>query len=101
MMADARRRKFDAVVVWKLDRYARSVRHLVTSLDEFTALGIRFISVREALDFGTPLGRAMFTMIATLAELERELIRERVVAGGAPGTGQGQEAWPSARLDRP
>jgi DNA invertase Pin-like site-specific DNA recombinase len=80
-MADARRGTFDAVVVWRFDRFARSVRQLVLALEEFRSLGIEFVSHQEALDTSTPMGRAMFTIIAAMAELERSIIRERVVAG--------------------
>jgi DNA invertase Pin-like site-specific DNA recombinase len=81
LMADARRKKFDAVVVWRFDRFARSVMQLVLALEEFRTLGIDFISHQEALDTSTPMGKAMFTVIAAMAELERSLIAERVVAG--------------------
>lgn len=81
LMADARRRKFDTVLVWKFDRYARSVKHLVNSLYEFKALGIDFVSLTEGIDTSTPLGEAMFSIIGAMAQLERDLIRERVTAG--------------------
>lgn len=81
LMADARRRRFDAVVVWRFDRFARSVKQLVTALEEFRSLGIDFVSHQEALDTSTPMGKAMFTIIAAMAELERSVIRERVIAG--------------------
>ena len=80
-MSDARRGAFDVVVVWRFDRFARSVKQLVLALDEFRSLGIDFISHQEALDTSTPMGRAMFTIIAAMAELERSVIRERVIAG--------------------
>jgi DNA invertase Pin-like site-specific DNA recombinase len=81
LMADARRGRFDAVVVFRFDRLARSVRQLVLAFEEFRALGIDFVSCQEALDTSTPMGKAMFTIIAAMAELERSIIRERVVAG--------------------
>src|SRR5258708_1950436 len=81
LMADARRGLFDVVVVWRFDRFARSVKQLVLALEEFRALGIDFVSHQEALDTATPMGKAMFTVIAAMAELERSIIRERVVAG--------------------
>ena len=81
LMADARRGLFDAVVVWRFDRFARSVKQLVLALEEFRALGIDFISHQETLDTSTPMGEAMFTIIAAMAKLERSVIRERVVAG--------------------
>jgi DNA invertase Pin-like site-specific DNA recombinase len=95
LMAGARRREFDAVVCWRFDRFARSVKHLVLALDEFQSLGVAFVSLREALDFSTPMGRAMFTVIAAMSELERELIRERVRAGIAKAKAAGK------RLGRP
>ncbi len=81
LMADARRGEFEVVVVWRFDRFARSVKQLVLALKEFRALGIDFISHQEALDSSTPMGKAMFTIIAAMAELERSVIRERVIAG--------------------
>ena len=81
LMTDARRGQFDAVIVWRFDRFARSVKQLILALEEFQALGIDFISHQEALDTSTPMGKAMFTVIAAMAELERSIIRERVVAG--------------------
>lgn len=81
LMADARRGAFDVVVVFRFDRFARSVRQLVLALEEFRALGIDFVSYREALDTSTPMGKAMFTIIAAMAELERNVIQERVVSG--------------------
>ena len=81
LMGDARRGLFDVVVVWRFDRFARSVKQLVLALEEFRALGIDFISHQEALDTSTPMGKAMFTIIAAMAELERSIIRERVVSG--------------------
>ena len=81
LMGDSRRGLFDVVVVWRFDRFARSVKQLVLALEEFRALGIDFISHQEALDTSTPMGKAMFTIIAAMAELERSIIRERVVSG--------------------
>jgi DNA invertase Pin-like site-specific DNA recombinase len=81
LMADAKRRKFDVVMVWKFDRFARSLKHLITALAEFDHLGIDFVSHQEAVDTSTPAGKALFSMIAVMAEFERELIRERVKAG--------------------
>ena len=80
-MKDAKRRKFDVVMVWKFDRFARSLKHLITTLEEFDHLGIDFVSHQEAVDTSTPAGKALFSMIAVMAEFERELIRERVMAG--------------------
>lgn len=81
LMADAARHRFDLVVVWAFDRMARSVRHLLETLDEFNRLGIEFISLRENIDTGGPLGRALVVIIGAIAELERSLIIERVRAG--------------------
>jgi DNA invertase Pin-like site-specific DNA recombinase len=81
LMADAKRRKFDAVVVYRFDRFARSTRHLVNALAEFSALGIQFISMHEGIDTSTPNGRLVFGIFASIAEFERDLIRERVRSG--------------------
>src|SRR5437588_12483468 len=81
LMADAHRRKFDAVLVWKIDRFGRSLRHLVNSLAELGALGVAFVSFRDNLDLSTPSGRLMFQIIGAMAEFERALIQERVRAG--------------------
>ena len=81
MMDDARRGRFDVVMVWASDRIARSVKHYLEVLDEFNRLNIEFISFRENIDTGGPLGRAIVVIIAAIAELERNLIVERVRAG--------------------
>jgi DNA invertase Pin-like site-specific DNA recombinase len=81
MMAAAQGRKFDVLLVWKLDRFARSLKHLVNALAEFEALGIAFVSLRDNLDLTTPAGRLMFQIIGAMAEFERSLIQERVRAG--------------------
>jgi DNA invertase Pin-like site-specific DNA recombinase len=81
LMADAHKRKFDAVVVWKFDRFARSVSHLLRALENFQALGIAFVSLSESLDTSTPAGKMVFTVLGAVAELERSLIGERVRAG--------------------
>ena len=81
MMASVRRRQFDAVVCWKLDRLGRSTTHLCTLLDEFRALGVEFISMGEGIDTTTPAGRMIFQIIASIAEFERERLRERTVLG--------------------
>ncbi len=80
-MRDAKQRKFDAVLVWKLDRWGRSLRHLVNSLAELEALGVTFVSLKDNLDLSTPAGRLMFQIIGAMAEFERSLIAERVRAG--------------------
>lgn len=81
LLADARRGRFDVVLVWACDRLARSVRHFLEVLDELNRLGIEFISFRENLDTGGPLGRAVVVIISAISELERSLIVERVRAG--------------------
>jgi DNA invertase Pin-like site-specific DNA recombinase len=81
LMADARRGNFDVVLVWAFDRLARSVRHFLEVLDELNHLNIEFVSFRENIDTGGPLGRALIVIIGAIAELERNLIIERVRAG--------------------
>jgi DNA invertase Pin-like site-specific DNA recombinase len=81
LMADAYRRRFDAILVWKIDRFGRSLKHLVNALAELAALGVAFISLRDNLDLSTPSGRLMFQIIGAMAEFERALIQERVRAG--------------------
>jgi DNA invertase Pin-like site-specific DNA recombinase len=80
-MTDARKRRFDAVFVWACDRMARSVRHFLEVLDELNHLNIEFVSFRENIDTGGPLGRAIIVIVSAIAELERNLIVERVKAG--------------------
>lgn len=81
MLSDARRGRFDVVVVWAFDRLARSVRHFLETLDELNHLNIGFVSFRENIDTGGPLGRAMIIIVSAVAELERNLIIERVKSG--------------------
>ena len=81
MMRDARRGRFDVVLVWASDRIARSVKHFLDVLDELNRLNIEFISFREQIDTGGPLGRAVVVIIGAIAELERNMIIERVRAG--------------------
>lgn len=81
LMTDAHRRKFDAVVCWKFDRFARSVSHLLRALETFNSLGIAFVSLSEQIDTTTPTGKMIFTVLGAVAELERSLIAERVRAG--------------------
>ena len=95
LMADAHRRRFDAVVVWKFDRFARSVSHLLRGLETFRAQGIEFVSFSEQLDTSTPAGKLVFTVLGAVAELERSLIVERVRAGLRNARAKGR------RLGRP
>jgi DNA invertase Pin-like site-specific DNA recombinase len=81
LMADARKRKFDSILVWRFDRFARSTKHLLLALEEFRSLGIQFVSYQENIDTNSPLGQALFTIVSAVAQLERDLIRERVSAG--------------------
>ncbi len=80
LMADARKRKLAVVLVWRCDRFARSTKHLLLALEEFRMLGLEFISYQENLATNTPLGQAIFTIISAVAQLERDLICERVAA---------------------
>ena len=81
LMADAHKRRFDVVAVWRFDRFARSVSHLLRALETFNALGIAFVSLSENVDTTTPTGKMIFTVLGAVAELERSLIAERVRAG--------------------
>jgi DNA invertase Pin-like site-specific DNA recombinase len=81
LLVEAHRRRFDAIVVWKFDRFARSVSHLLRALETFQALGIEFVSLTEGVDTCTPAGKMVFTVLGAVAELERSLIAERVRAG--------------------
>ncbi len=81
LMIAARTKEIDCVLVWKFDRFARSTSHLLAALEEFNHLGVRFISVQDQVDTDSPMGRAMFTIIGAMAELESSLISERVTAG--------------------
>ena len=90
LMTDCRRRLVDAVVVYRYDRFARSLRQLVNALEEFRSLGIEFISLHEGVDTSTPNGRLVFGIFATIAEFERELIRDRVRSGLAAAKAKGK-----------
>jgi DNA invertase Pin-like site-specific DNA recombinase len=90
LMADASAGRFDGVLCWKFDRFARSTRHLVSALEEFQSLGIHFVSLTEAIDTSTPMGRMVFTVLGAVAELERSLIVERVNAGLTRAKRQGK-----------
>jgi DNA invertase Pin-like site-specific DNA recombinase len=80
-MNDAKKRRFDVVLVWRFDRFARSTKHLILALEEFRNLGIDFVSYQENIDTSSPLGSAIFTIISAVAQLERDIIAERVKAG--------------------
>jgi len=95
LMNDARKRRFDTVLVWRFDRFARSTKHLVTALYEFRNLGIDFISYQENIDTSSPLGEAIFTIISAMSKLERDIIAERVKGGLRKARANGK------RLGRP
>ncbi len=95
MMQDAHERRFDVVVVWRFDRFARSVSHLLRALETFNSLGVQFVSLSEQVDTSTPMGKMVFTVLGAVAELERNLIVERVRAGLRHARAKGK------RLGRP
>jgi DNA invertase Pin-like site-specific DNA recombinase len=95
LLTACRKRRVDAVVVYRYDRFARSLRQLVNALEEFRSLGIEFISLHEGVDTSTPNGRLVFGIFASIAEFERELIRDRVKSGIAAAKSKGK------RLGRP
>ena len=95
LVGAARRRKFGVLVVWRLDRLGRNLRHLIMLLDELTALGVGFVSLGEGIDTGTPAGRLQLHILGAIAEFERARIAERVRLGVARAKAQGQ------RLGRP
>ena len=95
LMKDARARHFDVVIVARFDRFARSVSHLLRALEEFSHLGIDFVSLSESIDTSTPMGKMIFTVLGAVAELERNLIKERVHMGISRARKQGK------RLGRP
>lgn len=99
LMADARKRKFDAVLCWRFDRFARSTKHLINSLEEFRNLEIDFISYQENIDTSSPLGKAMFTIVSAIAELERNILLERVRAGLKRAKENGRILGRPKRLD--
>src|SRR5712692_1449104 len=100
LMADARKRRCDVVLVWKFDRFARSVKHLIDSLEEFHALGIDFISYTEGVDTTTPTGQLVFHLLGAVAQFERDLIAERVRAGIAHARAMGKRIGrPRADID--
>ena len=90
LMTDARRRRCDILVVWRLDRLGRNLKHLITMLEELTALGVAFTSLNEGIDTTTPAGRLQLHLLAAIAQFERERIKERIQAGLARARRQGQ-----------
>lgn len=100
LMKDAHKRLFDVVLVWKFDRFARSLKHLIESLDEFSALGIDFVSYTEGVDTTTPSGQLLFHIVGAVAQFERDLIVERVRAGMAHARAMGKRIGrPRAEID--
>src|SRR5438128_6640072 len=95
LLKDARRRRFDVLTCWRLDRLGRNLRHLITLLDELQAIGIAFVSINEGIDATTPAGKLQMHILGAIAEFERERIRERVMAGLQRARSQGR------RLGRP
>ena len=91
LLNDARKKKFDTVLVWRFDRFARSTKELLLALEEFQHLGIDFISYRENVDTASPAGKVMFTLIGAMAEFERSIILERVIAGMAKAKAKGKK----------
>jgi DNA invertase Pin-like site-specific DNA recombinase len=100
LLADARRRRFDVLVCWRLDRLGRNLRHLVTLMEELQTLGIAFVSLNEGIDCTTPAGKLQLHILAALAEFERGRLRERVLAGLARARTQGVKLGrPKRRID--
>src|ERR1700704_4625945 len=95
LLADGKRRKFDVLICWRLDRLGRNLRHLVTLIEELQTLGVAFVSLGEGIDCTTPVGKLQLHILAALAEFERARIQERVRAGLARARAQG------VRLGRP
>src|SRR5262249_21777555 len=101
LMADARRRRFDAVLVARFDPFARSTKHLLLALEEFSSVGIDFVSLNESIDTSTPMGKMIFTVIGAVAEMERSLILERVMMWLERARRQGKQVGrPRAIVDR-
>jgi DNA invertase Pin-like site-specific DNA recombinase len=101
LMTDAHRRRFDAVAVWKFDRFARSVSHLLRALETFKAQGIEFVSLSEQIDTSTPMGKMVFTILGSVAEMERSMIVERVRAGLRNARAKGKRLGrPRVSIDR-
>ncbi len=100
MMCDARKRRFDAILVWRSDRLFRSLRHMVETIEELAGLGVGFVSAREPLDTTTPSGKLMLHLVAAFAEFERSVLIERVRAGLAVARRKGKRLGrPRVRVD--
>lgn len=100
LLQAAHRHEFDCVLVWKFDRFARSTKHLLSALEEFNYLNIRFVSVQDQIDTTSPMGKAMFTLIGAMAELESSLISERVTAGMMAAKARGKQLGRPSTPDR-
>jgi DNA invertase Pin-like site-specific DNA recombinase len=98
MLLAAKRREFDCLLFWKLDRLGRSLKHLVNTIADLEALGISFASLKDSLDLSTPSGRLMFGVIAAMAQFERDLIRERVLSGLAAAKRRGRVGGRRAKV---
>lgn len=100
LMDDCKKRKVDAILVWKLDRFGRSLKHLIVSLNELNYIGVSFISFTENMDFTTPMGKIMFHMLGAFAEYEKDMTREKVKAGIENARRKGKK-WgrPSIKID--
>lgn len=98
LIRDARRRRVDVLIVWRLDRLARSLRHLIFLLEELNALGVAFVSLGEGIDTSTPAGRLQLHVLGAIAEFERERLRERVIAGMRRAKGQGKHVGRPRRV---
>ena len=99
LMDDVRKKKVDIVLVWRLDRFGRSLKHLVVSLDELKTTGVGFVSFKESIDLTTPTGRLMLHLLGAFAEFEKEIIRERVKAGVAHAKAKGKRLGRCPLLD--
>ena len=101
-MSDARQRKFDLIAVFKIDRFGRSLRNLVNALAELESMGVAFVSIRDSIDLSSPSGRLMAQLLGAMAEFERALIQERVLAGIRNAKSKGKRLGrPRLTLDRP
>ena len=99
LMDDARKGKFDVVLVWRFDRFARRVKHLLLALEEFSEIGVDFVSYQESIDTTTPLGKALFTICSAVSALERDIIKSRVRAGLANALSKGRVLGRPRKID--